>query len=44
VVEFLVKAGAKVEDGTLAWFEKQPGGDAAVKTAIADLLRRSGLH
>jgi hypothetical protein len=42
VVEFLLKAGAKIEDGTLDWLEKQPVGDAAAKAKIADLLKHAG--
>jgi hypothetical protein len=44
VVQFLLKSGARIEEGTLAWFEKQPGGGAVSKTRIAELLSQSGLH
>jgi len=42
VVEVLVDAGAKIEEGSLAWLAKQAGGSSALKERIAEVLRRHG--
>jgi hypothetical protein len=41
VIELLIGAGAKIEEGSLAWLAKQ-NGSAVVKARIAELLRRLG--
>jgi ankyrin repeat protein len=42
IVEKLLAAGAKIEDGSLAWLEKQPGRTVQAKAGIAGALRRYG--
>jgi hypothetical protein len=42
VFETLLAAGAKIEDGWLAWLDKQESRSAAKKAAIARILRRYG--
>jgi Ankyrin repeats (3 copies)/Ankyrin repeat len=42
VFEVLLAAGAYIEDGWLAWLDRQEGRSAEKKAAIADLLRRYG--
>jgi hypothetical protein len=37
----LIEAGAKIEDGSLAWLAKQ-NGSSAVKARIAEVLRHHG--
>jgi hypothetical protein len=41
-IETLLDAGAKIEDGSLAWLAKQEGGSSTAKASIAELLRRNG--
>jgi ankyrin repeat protein len=41
VIELLIGAGAKIEEGSLAWLAKQDG-SAVVKARIAELLRHLG--
>lgn len=41
-IEMLLEAGAKIEDGSLAWLAKQAGGSPKAKARIAELLRRHG--
>ena len=40
IIEMLLAAGAKIEDGALGWFEKQRGRGAGAKARIAEVLRR----
>jgi hypothetical protein len=42
IFEVLLAAGAKIEDGWLAWLEKQEGRPAAAKELLGELLRRYG--
>jgi len=42
IFETLLAAGARIEDGSLAWLEKQEGRSVAAKTRIAQVLRRYG--
>lgn len=42
VFEALLAAGAKVQDGWLAWLERHNGGTADDKARLAELLRRYG--
>ncbi len=42
IFEALLRAGAKVRDGWLAWVERQNGRPPGVKTRIAEVLRRYG--
>jgi ankyrin repeat protein len=42
VVETLLEAGARIEDGSLAWLAGQTGGSASLKARIAGLLRSHG--
>lgn len=42
IIEMLLAAGAKIEDFTLAWLEKQKGHAPVAKARIADVLRRYG--
>jgi ankyrin repeat protein len=39
IVELLIAAGAKIEEGSLEWLAAQQGGDAASKRRIAAVLR-----
>jgi ankyrin repeat protein len=41
-IETLLAAGAKIEDGSLAWLANQDAGSASVKRRIAEILRRHG--
>jgi len=38
----LLAAGAKVEDGSIAWMEKQEGRTSSEKLRVAHVLRRHG--
>src|ERR1700730_2140991 len=42
IFETLLAAGARIEDGSLAWLEGQEGRSVAAKTRIAQVLRRYG--
>jgi ankyrin repeat protein len=42
IIEALLGAGAKIEDGSLAWLAQQEGGSSSAKARIAELLRRHG--
>ena len=42
VIEALLEAGAKIEDGSLAWLADQKAGSSKMKTRIAELLRARG--
>jgi hypothetical protein len=42
ITETLLEAGAKIEEGSMAWVAKQKAGSAAVKERIAEVLRRYG--
>jgi ankyrin repeat protein len=42
VIETLLAAGAKLEDGSLAWLAQQKGGSSSVKQRIAAILRSHG--
>ena len=41
-IETLLDAGARVEDGSLAWFAEQEGPRASLKAHVAEVLRRHG--
>jgi ankyrin repeat protein len=41
-IELLLEAGAKIEDGTLAWLAQQKEGSSLLKQQIAEVLRRHG--
>ncbi len=43
VVEILLEAGARIEDGTLGWLAKQNRGSSLLKEQLAALLRRHGV-
>ena len=43
VIEMLVRAGAKIEEGTRAWLAQQKSGSASLKQRIADVLQRHGI-
>ncbi|HEX4750323.1 MAG TPA: ankyrin repeat domain-containing protein [Bryobacteraceae bacterium] len=42
VIEMLIRAGARIEDGSLAWLAQQGGGSLAVRARLADVLRSHG--
>ena len=42
IFEMLLAAGARIQDGWLAWLNKQEGRPAATKARIAEVLRRYG--
>jgi hypothetical protein len=42
VIEMLLEAGARIEDGSLSWLAQQKGGSSFVKIRIAEVLRRHG--
>lgn len=42
IFETLLAAGARIEDGSLEWLEKQEGRPTAAKARIAQVLRRYG--
>jgi hypothetical protein len=42
IIETLIKAGAQIEDGTLAWLAQQQEASSAMKNRLADLLQRHG--
>ncbi len=42
IIETLIKAGAQIEDGTLAWLAQQQEAPSAVKNRLAELLKASG--
>jgi ankyrin repeat protein len=42
VIETLLAAGAKIEDGSLAWLAQQKGGSSSVRQRMAGILRRHG--
>lgn len=42
VIEILLEAGAKVENGTLDWWREQGVGDADTKKRVLDALQRRG--
>ena len=42
VIGILLKAGAKIEAGSLAWLEQQNECSSALKARIAELLRQHG--
>jgi ankyrin repeat protein len=42
IIEVLIAAGAKVEEGSLEWLAAQKGGEAGSKQRIAVVLRRHG--
>jgi hypothetical protein len=42
IIEALLDAGAKMEDGSLAWLARQAEGSFSVKQRVADALRRHG--
>jgi hypothetical protein len=42
VIETLIQAGAKIEDGSLAWLAQQEGRSSSAKARIAEVLRRNG--
>ena len=42
VIEALLKAGARIENGTLKWLAEQTDTSASVKEHIAELLRKHG--
>jgi hypothetical protein len=42
IIEVLIGAGAKIEDGSLAWLGQQEGRSFAVKAQIAEVLRSHG--
>lgn len=42
VFEILLEAGANIEEGWLAWMEKQEARPAAARNRLADVLRRYG--
>ncbi|HEY1677148.1 MAG TPA: ankyrin repeat domain-containing protein [Candidatus Sulfotelmatobacter sp.] len=41
-IALLMKAGARIEDGTLAWIAKQKNASTETKAKISDVLRRHG--
>lgn len=42
VIEALLRAGARIEDGSLAWLARQEGCSSSQKSLIAELLRAHG--
>jgi hypothetical protein len=42
IFEKLLAAGAKIEDGSLSWMEKQEGRTSAEKLRVVHVLRRYG--
>ena len=41
-IDLLLKSGAQIEDGTLAWIAKQKNASAAAKAQLSEVLRRYG--
>jgi ankyrin repeat protein len=41
-IEILLEAGARIEDGTLAWIDRQKKVSPALKSRLTDVLRRRG--
>ncbi len=44
VIEALLEAGAKTEEGSLNWLSEQEGGSTEVKARVAELLKRYGAN
>jgi ankyrin repeat protein len=42
IIETLIDAGAKIEDGSLAWLAEQTADSASVKERVAQILRNRG--
>jgi len=42
LLEALLSAGSLIEEGSLAWIERQPRGSSALKSRMIDLFRRHG--
>jgi len=42
IIETLIEAGAKIEDGSLAWLAQQEGRSSSARARIAEVLRRHG--
>jgi hypothetical protein len=42
VIEMLIRAGAQIQDGSLAWLARQVGRSSSEKSRIAEVLRGHG--